>query len=134
MSLVRNLDAPCPTCDRPTGDHTVREWNACAETPAVDLPYEDVPADVAALRFDLEGRPVLMADHVTARALVMRAEGAVAVTAPVLLLTFGIGTPSGLDDVAEVGLVGTPEILRKIGTLLRRTANAAANRAEKEPR
>lgn len=122
------VERPCPTCGRPTGDHLVREWTACFGTPWEDLAYEDTPQPVPP--FTLDGRDVIVADTITARAMVgADPEGRIQI--PTLLLTFAVGRPGAPPDtVAEVAFIATPATLRKAGVLIRDAANGAANRAE----
>lgn len=43
MSL--DLDAKCPACDRPIGDHTHREYAVCCRGMNYVLPYEEVAGE-----------------------------------------------------------------------------------------
>jgi hypothetical protein len=115
----------CPVCGREMDVHTVAEWKSCLAQTATDLPYEPVAAPMT-----VDGE-FPFADHVTARAAMAQAGPAVV---GVLLLQFGqsnSGAVGGVDVVGEVALVGTPAVLRRAGTIIRDTANAAANQAER---
>lgn len=130
---VDNLDDHCPACERPAGDHTLREWAACLETPDHELPYEEIPADIQDVIRErcrgLDGYAI--ADHVTARAAVLDGHsGIVRVAVPALLLELAIGTPSGPIETAKVAIVAPAQVMRGVGRLIRDTANRAANRAE----
>lgn len=151
MSVVGGLDGPCGVCERPTGDHTLREWSACMEEVTTDLPFESTPADAAALasaslrdRFNLDDS-IIIADHVTVKAITLDGEmmgvpprGPASlqrrptVRVPGLLHEFGIGVP-GIppSTVASVLFVGGVDSVRKYGRLARDSANGAANAAER---
>lgn len=128
--MIDGRDETCPTCQRRRGDHTLDELNACLGTVALDLEHEDIPD--GPLKWSLDGRDVVIADHVVARSLVSYGVGDVGkVSIPVLHLTFAVGVPGAPpNEVAEIGLIGSPEGIRRIGKLLRDTANSAANAAE----
>lgn len=34
--ILHDLDKPCLACQRPAGDHTLREWNACMGATTTD--------------------------------------------------------------------------------------------------
>lgn len=73
-----------------------------------------------------------LADNVSVYAAVLNGEaGVIGVTAAALLLDCSIATPLGHQSTAKLALIGPPEGMRKIGRLLRDSANAAANRAER---
>lgn len=149
--MVRDLDGPCGACERPAGDHTLREWSACMEEVTTDLPFESTPADAAALasasireRFNLDPS-IIIADHVTVKAAFLDGEmmgvpprGPASlqrrptVKVPGLLHEFGIGV-SGVppSTVATVLFVGGVDSIRKYGRLARDSANAAANAVER---
>lgn len=131
---VNNLDEYCPACERISGDHTLREWSACLDAGGYELGYEEAPADVGPLlRYRVAGlEEHVLADNVIARAVVIDGDsGSVHVTTAGLLTDWSIGTPDGPITTARVAYLGNPEGLRALGRLLRDTANAAANRAER---
>lgn len=127
---TNNLEAPCPVCQRRSGGHTLDEWAQCiAGSETHHLPYEDVPNDVQALlqeRFpNLEGQ--LIVDNVVARAGYLEsAVGAI----PLLMLEFGVNSPSGVQVQANVAFLAPAATMRKAGTIIRDAANGAANRVE----
>lgn len=149
MSIVGNLDSPCGACDRPSGDHTLREWSACMGEVTTDLPFEGTPADTAALataslreRFNLDDS-IIIADHVTVRAITLEgqmgtpARGPASlqrqptVKIPGLLHEFAIGVPGVPPSaVAAVLFTGSVKSMRGYGRLARDSANGAANAAE----
>lgn len=128
--MIDNLDAECVTCHRRRGSHTLDELDVCLRAFGLDLPHEEIPD--GPLRWTMDGRDVVVADHVLARSLVSFGETSLGrIRTPVLHLTFAVGQqgapPATVDEVA---VVGSPEGLRKIGKLLRDTAFSAANAAE----
>lgn len=135
----RGLDDVCAVCQRPVGDHTLREYRACSGN-VEHLPYEDQPHDSAAaagaamLRKRLElNDSVIVADHVVARALTFATGGPT--LAPVLggiMLELALGTPGRPPTtVGEALYIGDADVLRKFGRLIRDTANGAANAIER---
>lgn len=129
MSVPDSLEQPCAQCQRPIGDHLVREMVTCGLKPAVDLAYEDTPSDISHLATQF-GFPAgtLVADHITAKALVI--DTAIG-PFPVLLHEFMVGRP-GMPpiDVVQVAYLGG-DTMRPYGRLIRDTANGAANAADK---
>lgn len=95
---VSGLDAPCAVCERPAGDHTLREWAACMGTQTTDLPYEAIPEDLAQTvaasvrdRFQLDD-DLIVADHVVVRALTLGGrQGVLGIKIPALIHDFQIG-------------------------------------------
>lgn len=133
MSAIPNLAEACTICTdgKPIGEHTLAEWwDERHSAPHTDLDYEENP----------DGKPVdvpvemLVADTIVARAGVQRydlAGGAKAIF-PVLIFDFALGRMGQAPEhVVTVGLLGTSEIMRKVGKVLRDTANGAANAAER---
>jgi hypothetical protein len=97
-----------------------------------DIPYEPVPdgpIDIgAAGQFP-------MADHVNLRSFVFLESPPGLGPLGGVIFTFQMGNPDGPPlNVADVLYVGTPEVLRKLGTLLRDTLNGAANAVERQAR
>lgn len=137
---IEGLDQPCSVCERPSGDHTLREWAACIGTVTTDLPYEQTPPDAAAVvaekvrqQFNLD-EDLIVADHVVIRAATLDgASGQVRVRIPALIHEFQVGV-SGQPPVtvAKVVYVADTDGMRAYGRLARDTANGAANAAELE--
>lgn len=131
---IRGLDEPCglDDCGKVVGDHTMREWAEHVDRLDHDLPYEEIPGGPIHLS-DTDGSPLPVADNVTARASVMTAKsGPLDVFVPVLILEFAIGHPvNGPQPVGRIGVLGPPDVMRRIGKLLRDSANGAANAAER---
>lgn len=134
---VGGLDDLCPACHRIVGDHTLREWSACMKTPAVDLPYQEIPADMAKVvsdrlreQFTLDDDWII-ADTVTVKSLVLDgAWGQMKVRTPALLHEFAIGNPNhGPMPVGKVLYVAPPDGLKRYGVLVRDCANGAVNAA-----
>lgn len=132
MSLIANLEELCPFDGRPIGDHTMREWAAHLDAPPhTDLPFEEIPDGPVMMRTGEEEIPC--ADSIVARAVVFDGrQGAAIVRMPALLLDLQVGQP-GLAPRTfyRTAIVSTPDTMRKIGKLLRDTANGAANAAER---
>ncbi len=139
MSALRGLDEPCATCERPAGDHTLREWNACMGTLTTDLPYEATPPDMArsaaaAVRaqFNLD-EDLVIADHVVVKAVTLAGDGrghSIGVRLPALLHEFQIGLPGQPPTtLARVLFVGGADSVRGYGRLVRDSANGAVNAA-----
>jgi hypothetical protein len=133
---VHDLDAPCPVCHRPSGDHTLREWARCLNTKTLDLPFEPIPADAAttaaaALRKQLNiDDDVILADHVIVRALTLAgASGPLAVRLPCVHHDFQLATPQPV-TVARILFVGNPDSIHGYGRLIRDSANGAVNAAK----
>lgn len=137
MSSLRGLDEACSRCERPCGDHTLREWSVCIGKATTDLPFEETPPDIAAAaaaavreRFQLEDG-LAIADHVVVKALTLGGRsGPVRVRFPALLHEFQIGVPgSPPATVAKVMFLGSDETVRGYGRLVRDSANGACNAA-----
>lgn len=129
--MIRGRDEPCPACSRRLGDHTVDEWDDCLGVPSVDLGFEPT-TEPTAVKWTLGDRDVVVCDHVIARALVATDPGS-KIIVPLLHLEFLIGKPGAPPaPLGEVAIVGETDGLRKIGKLLRDTANGAANAAERQ--
>lgn len=130
---LRDLDDTCPKCGRRVGGHTLDEYNACSDKPALDLPYEEIPAGPIPLT--IGGEEIAWADHIHARSAVVGGSSLGAnlrVALPAVFFTFEIGNPKGQPwPVSEVAFVGPPDVLRKVGRVLRDTCNGAANAAER---
>lgn len=129
---VTGLDQPCGTCGRRSGDHTLDQWAACLGQPTHDLSFQEVPADVQEIlrrRYaGLDGYAI--GDTVDVRAATLDGTtGNVHVRIPAVLLDFQIGSPQGTVVTAKVAFLGTAEVMRKFGILVRDSANAAVNRA-----
>lgn len=136
---AHGLDERCPACDRVCGDHALREWVACMGNPTTDLPYAELPDDIAAaatenLRrtFGLD-EDVIVADHVVAKALVFTAgAGPVRVDYPAVLHEFQVGVlghPPA--PIAKLLFAGNHDGIRAYGRLIRDTANGAVNAARR---
>ena len=128
MSTVQNLDAICPEDGRAIGDHTLREWNAHMDLAHTDLPYEENPEPVA-----IPDQELVVADTVTARAAVQTYDmGRTKALVPVLILDFSLGQMGApRSHQVSVGFISTPEMMRKVGKILRDSAHGAANAAER---
>jgi hypothetical protein len=135
---VDGLEKPCPTCGRPSGDHTLREWAACLGTPSQDMPYEATDPAAAELataalreRWSLED-DLIVADHCVVRALTFDgASGVVGIKMPALVHEFAVGVAGQPpQEVAKVLYFGDTEAIRGYGRLVRDSANAAANASE----
>lgn len=135
--MVGGLDDLCPACHRILGDHTMREWSACLGVDSVNLPYKEIPEDMAevvAARIREQFRLAdgwLIADTVTVKAVVLDGEaGGVNVRTSALLHEFSIGAPDRPPlPVATLLFVGSPEGVKRYGVLVRDSANGAANAA-----
>lgn len=132
---VDGLDKPCAVCERPAGDHTLREWSACLGTVTTDLPYEDAPDDsiAGAMRGRLGlDRDTIPADHIHARAATYAgSSGPVEIRMPVVLLDFSIGQAGAPPvTVAKIAFLGDRSSIRGLGRLVRDTANGAVRAAE----
>jgi len=101
---------------------------------ATDLPYEDVPDGPITVALPGDEELVLI-DNVNARSTVLAGEaGTVPFALPIVILDLqqgraSIGEPPLL--VHRVGIVGPPDILRKVGKLLRDACYGAANAVER---
>lgn len=124
---MKDLDAACPTCSEPYGDHTLRKLNECLDTPTTDLPFEPVPDDAAALasenlRQKLGLDPnVIVADDVIVKSMKL---GFGPVTIGGVLHEFGMNLPGRVEPVATVLFVGGKKIMHGYGKLQRDSANA----------
>lgn len=136
-SIVRGLDDPCPTCQRASGDHTLREWATCIGTQTTDLPFEPVPDDLADAAtenmrrsFDIPG-DVIVADHVVIRALTLDcSSGPIRMRLPAVLHEFQVAIPGQPPTVvAKVLFAGNDQTVRGYGRLIRDSANGAVNAA-----
>lgn len=136
---VDGLDQPCGVCDRESGAHTLREWAICLGTVTTDLPFEQVPADMAQAagaavrqKFGLDAN-LIVADSVVVRAAVLDGyTGPVGVKIPVVLHDFQIAVPGHPPQtVAEIAYVGDDDAMRAYGRLIRDSANGAANGAKR---
>lgn len=130
MTARPDLAVICPHDGRPVGAHTLDEWwDDVHSAPHTDLDYEENPAG-APVEVDVT---MIAADTVVARAGVQQHElGGALLTVPVLLLDFAQGRLDGPPaHQVSVGLLGTPEGLRKAGKVIRDAANGAANAAER---
>lgn len=131
---VNGLNAPCLSCARRTGDHTLDDWARCLGTPSHDLAFEVTPDDVAEL---IKGRFSGLDDHAVADCLAVRAAtlegetGALGVHMPVVLFEFSLALSTGPEVTSRVALIGTPDVIRKMGALMNEAAHAAAERAER---
>jgi hypothetical protein len=129
-AAVGTLREASQTIKRDARDELERLTDA---PPAFDLPYAPAADADTMPRFEIDDRSVVMADHIVTRALTTGIGGTIEF--PVVLFTFQASAPDGrggkhLVTMAEVGLIGSPEVLRKAGIVVRDTCNASANRAE----
>jgi hypothetical protein len=134
VTQVANYDQPCGFEDCPLatiGDHTLRQWFEHTGDAGVDLPYEEVPDRDFPVINGLEDAHIV--DNVTARSAVAPMHsGRLTIKVPILLLDFSRGRPSGPPTpVVKVAFLSDPVVMRKVGKLLRDTANGAANAAER---
>jgi hypothetical protein len=136
---VSGLDEPCPVCDRPAGDHTLREWQSCLGEQTTDLPYEEIPQDAAAIasenmrqRFGLES-DIVVADHVVVKSLTIDgSSGSLRLVFPAVLHEFQVGVPGRPPaTAAKVLFAGDAQAVRGYGRLIRDSANGAVNAAER---
>lgn len=134
---MQGLDDACPVCQRPAGDHTLRQWAECLHD-STTLPFETIPDDsVAAANAALRQRFGLDEDTVVADNVIVRAAtvdfstGIVDGKLPALVHEFQVsGTGGPPATVAKIVFMGPPDGMRGYGRLVRDSANAAANRAE----
>lgn len=136
-SAVPNLDEPCAFDGRPIGDHTMREWAAHLDAePHTDLAFEEIPDGPIMMNVTDGDEPLAVADTLIARAAVFDAtSGTMKIKVPLLLVDLQIGQPGDAPRTFyKFGFVSTPDVMRKIGKLLRDTAYGAANAAEKAAR
>ncbi len=134
---VEGLDSRCPACDRISGDHTLREWAECMGESS-ELPFEPIAEDSAEAanaalrkRFNLDESQVV-ADNVVIRAATLDfSAGEVGGKMPALICDFQTSFNGMLLPAANVVFIAPPEGMRGYGRLVRDSANAAANRAEK---
>lgn len=137
--MVGGLDDACAVCTRPAGDHTLREWATCLGTTMENLPFAEVPSDMAKAvnerlrqQFQLDA-DMLVADSVVVKAIVLDGRaGAMTVRTPGVLHEFSIGVPGQPPvPVARLLFVGPPEGMRSYGRLVRDNANGACNAMER---
>lgn len=137
---IDGLDEPCGTCQRPAGDHTLREWNTCLGTVTTDLPYQATPPDLATVasaairrQFALDD-DIMIADHAIVRALTLAGHsGAVSIRLPALLTEFQIGVPGQPPHtIAKILFAGSADGVKGYGRLVRDSANGAYNAATRE--
>lgn len=131
---ITNLDAPCMVCEKPAGDHTLREWSTCMGTITTDLPYADIPEDARRIADGL-GLPdgTLVVDNFVAKSFVGRMDlpgGQQHVYLAGVLHEFSRSPNTG-DPLARIAFIGDAGVLRQYGRLVRDTANGAARAAER---
>lgn len=124
---TEGLDQACRTCGRRSGSHTLDEWAACGPAESQHLPYAAVPDGIIPLT--ISGEAVAWADHMTARSAIIGGdERGIKTRFPAVIFGFQMGMSEGpLHEVSTTALVGTPEMMRKVGRILRDTCNGAAN-------
>jgi len=102
--------------------------------PALDLPYEDVADGPITVAMPDDEQLVLI-DHVLARSTILAGTaGTQAFALPIVILDLQQGR--GLSDqpplqVHRVGIISPPDVLRKMGKLLRDACYGAANAVER---
>jgi hypothetical protein len=135
MSAFSGLEKACPRCERLAGDHTLREWQACAGADRLELPYVDQPEALQVMRQVREsfglGDDVIVVDHVVARALVLAGSaGPVRSVHPGVLCEFQVGIMGQAPTtITKVLFVGDERSIRGFGRLLRDASNGAVNAA-----
>ena len=137
MSSMPNLDGLCAFDGRPIGDHTMREWAAHLDAgPHTDLAFEVIPDGPVMMNVTDGDEPLPVADSIVARAAVFDGRaGAAVVKVPLLLLDLQIGVPGAAPRTFyRFGIISSPDVMRKIGTLLRDSAFGAATAAERAQR
>ena len=104
------------------------EWLAHTGGVSLDLPGEEIPGDPIPGMVPIDR----LADHIMVTAAVTDVDNLLADRLGVVEFRFQrgvIGAPPV--DITTAWFVGTPELLRKTGVLLRNMCNQAANRAER---
>lgn len=141
MSEFEGLDAPCPTCQRESGDHTLREWAECLKAAGQYIPAFDPPAGAGGKilsenlreRFGLEEGTIVADNAVVYASLLDIGSGPVKAKMPAILHDFGSSGAGKVETVAKVVFVGgNPDNTRAYGRLVRDMANRAANAVEKQ--
>jgi hypothetical protein len=136
---VSGLDEPCPVFDRPSGDHTLREWAKCMGTTTTSVPFAEVPDDMAAAaataireQFAIDD-DLILADGVVVRAATLDGHaGVVGIKVPALVHEFQINVPGHPPaTIARVLFVGDVDSMRGYGRLVRDSANGAVNAVER---
>jgi len=139
VTPVEGLGEACGTCGRRSGDHTLDEWAVCMGTMTTNLPFEQVPDDLAqaasaAIRqqFGLDD-DLILADSVVVKAATLAGRpGVLDVKVPALIHEFQVAVPGQPPvAVAKVIYVGDVASMRAYGRLARDSANGAANAAER---
>lgn len=76
------LDEKCPQCDRPIGDHTIREWPKCLDAAGKNytMPYQEIPGGPLML----DGEQIMVGEITVACATIDAPIGKV----PALVFTF----------------------------------------------
>ncbi|MCU1488248.1 MAG: hypothetical protein JWN67_4994 [Actinomycetia bacterium] len=134
-TVLQGLDEPCPTCTRPLGDHTMRQWSACTTELGHHDPHHEVSEpEGQALLLAFQGRQIPMADHVSvvSAASEVRPLGMKPLYMPTIIFEFAssAGNPLVPESVTRVAYLGTAEGVRAMGRLVRDSSNAAASKAE----
>lgn len=129
MTVLGGLNEDCIACGRRRGDHTLDELAVCVAKPTLDLPYEDQPLTWLTGKLGLS-EDTVTADHIIVKSMVLRGEGPIPVTIPALLFEFS-ASPNTQEPRARVLFMGDEQTMRKIGLLVRDTANGAINAARK---
>ena len=131
MSMF-DLSELCPVDGRPIGEHTMTEWADHLESPdfTTDAPFTPVaPEDVTAtIGFGDDDVP--MYDTMTVRGGVADVDSPF-VTGKIPVIVFDFTTGGSEAAPLRFAFVSTPDIMRATGRLVRDTANAAANAAER---
>ncbi len=127
------LDMPCVVCERPLGDHTMREWRTC-DPATSDLPFEALPDDARMVNAAIGAQlgfehGTIVADHVVAKAANIDVHG---IRVPLIIHEFASGSPVGppvpLVTVAYIAAPGT-DGLGKYAALIGEAAHHASRSA-----
>lgn len=128
-----DLEQVCPHDGKKIGEHTVAEWfdHLVDQVPHTDLPFEHAPD--GPVMVDLGDEQLELVDTIMARATILAGTaGPVDFVTPIAILDLQQGRAGDVPlQVRRVGVIGTPDSMRKLGKLVRDTFYAAANAAER---
>lgn len=136
---IGGLDDPCLTCERPSGDHTLREWAKCMGEQNFEMPMEAPREDAVAItnrelqkRFQLDP-DTIVADNVFVYAATLTGgSGPLTFKVPALIHDFQTSAAGEPVTVAKIVFVhDNPDGMRAYGRLARDSANGAANAVER---